>query len=147
MIENKEKIVPDTIMVAKGETGSRPLLAGKTALELGILAIPRRTHCFVASPDTLGEFCSMSPALLNDGKKSQGNAKVGSQVRTNKTTDDIRISESSEDIPDCIRDFSHVFRNKLGKHKYIEVKLHVDKSRHNLQGKYHFIIRKSCQNT
>ena len=56
---------------------------------------------------------------------SQGNAKFGSQVRTNKMTDDI---SSSEDISDCIRDFSHVFSNKLEKHKYIKVKLHVDKS-------------------
>ena len=40
-------------------------------------------------------------------------------------TDDI---SSSEDIPECTRDFSHVFSNKLGKHKYIKVKLHVDKS-------------------
>ena len=124
-IETRKKIVPDTIMVVKGETGSRPLLAGKTAFELGILAIPRRNHCFDASPDTLGEFCSMNPDLVNDDKKSQGNAKVGSQVRTNKMTDDVN---SSEDIPDCIKDFSHVFSNKLGKHKYVKVKLHVDKS-------------------
>ena len=86
MIETKKKITPDTITVVKGETGSRPLLAGKTVLELGILAIPRRNHCFDASSDTLSEFCSMIPDLVNDGQKSQGNAKVGSQVRTNKTT-------------------------------------------------------------
>ena len=61
IIETKKKIVPDTIMVVKGETGLRPLSAGKTALELGILAIPRRNHCLDASPDTLGEFCSMNP--------------------------------------------------------------------------------------
>ena len=42
MIEMKKKIVPDTVMVVKGETDFRLLLAGKTALELGILAIPRR---------------------------------------------------------------------------------------------------------
>ena len=114
-IETKKKIVSDTNMVVKGETGSRPLLAGKTALGLGILAIPRRNHCFDSSPDTLGEFCSMNPDLVNYGKKSQGNAKVGSQVRTNK-------------IPDCIRDFSHAFSNKLGKHKYIKVRLDVEKS-------------------
>ena len=47
-------------MVVKGETGSSPLVAGKTAFELGILAIPRRSHCFDASPDTLGEFCGMN---------------------------------------------------------------------------------------
>ena len=69
MIETKKKIVPDMIMVVKGETGSRPLLAGKTALELGILAIPRRNHCFNAIPDALGEFCSMNLDLVNDGKK------------------------------------------------------------------------------
>ena len=84
MIETKKKIVPDTIIVVKGETGSRALLAGKTALELGMLAILRRNHCFDASPDTLGEFCSMNPDLVNDGKKSQGNAKVGSQVSQNQ---------------------------------------------------------------
>ena len=70
MIETKKKIVPDTIMVVKGKTGSRPLLAGKTALELGILAIPRGNHFFDASPDTLGKFCSMNPDLVDDGKKS-----------------------------------------------------------------------------
>ena len=67
-IETKKKVVPDTIMVVKGETRSRPLLAGKTALKLGILAIPRRNHCFDAIPDTLGEFCSMNHDLVNDDK-------------------------------------------------------------------------------
>ena len=81
-------------MVVKGEAGSRPLLAGTTPLELGILAIPRRNHRFDASPDTLGEFCSVNPDLVNDGKKSQGNSKVGSQVRTNKMTDDISIQRT-----------------------------------------------------
>ena len=43
-LETKKKIVPDMIMVVKGETGSRPFLVGKTALKLGILAIPKRNH-------------------------------------------------------------------------------------------------------
>ena len=67
----------------------------------------------------------MNPDLVNDGKKDHGNPKICSQVRTNKMTDDM---SSSESIPDCIRDFSHVFSNKLGKHKYVKVKLRVDKS-------------------
>ena len=108
-------MLPATILVVKGNSGSRPPLAGTVALELGILGLARKKHCFSNSSDTMGNFVEANSTF-----------KCESKEQTSPDELNKKVLPTTSAIPKCILKYKGVFRKKLGKHENIKVKLHID---------------------
>ena len=61
-------MLPAIILVVKGNSGSRPLLAGTVALELCILVLARK-HCFSNGADTMGNFVEANSTFKCESKE------------------------------------------------------------------------------
>ena len=107
MIETKKRMLLATILVEKSNFGSRPLLAGAVALELGILTLARKKHCFSNSSDTMENFVEFNSTC-----------KCESKVQTLPDELKQKVPPTTSTIPKCILKYKQdVFRKKLGKRR------------------------------